>query len=168
MTVSARVVSRTETHKLTCWRILNYLFLIWRSCYEQEPVGEDGLTTWLEAYDPEDAPLASYDWTGDAYAAVQDQEQLAQDDGEYQWGDSSAYDPTLWAAGENGDTYTEDVEWTYGALDEGAAANEDEDNSRQCREGSPLSTNSIYTIDLHLSSRTSTAETDQPSGMRLE
>ncbi|KAK1930021.1 hypothetical protein P3T76_014518 [Phytophthora citrophthora] len=132
---------------------------------EQEPVGEDGLTSWPETYDTEDAPPTSYDWTGDAYAAVQDQEQLAQDDGGYQWGDSSAYDPTLWAAGENGDTYTEDVGWTYGALDEGAAANEDEDSSRQCREGSHLSTNSTYAIDLHLSSRTSTAETDQPSGM---
>lgn len=115
---------------------------------EQEPVGENGLTSSPETYETADAD--------DAYAA----EQLAQDDGGYQWGDSSAYDPTLWSAEENGDTYAEDVGWTYGALDDGA--NEDEDSSRQYREDSHISTNSSYAIDLHLSSRTSTA--GQPDG----
>ncbi|KAL3657643.1 hypothetical protein V7S43_017446 [Phytophthora oleae] len=135
---------------------------------EQEPVGNDGLTTWPEVYETADARApTSNDWTDDTiYAAAQDQEQLAaQDDGGYHWGDSSAYDPTLWSARENGDTYAEDVGWTYGALDEETAANEDEDSSRQHREGSHISTNSTYAIDLHLSSRASTAGTDQPRGM---
>ncbi|POM73848.1 Dual 3',5'-cyclic-AMP and-GMP phosphodiesterase [Phytophthora palmivora] len=89
----------------------------------------------------------------------------AEDDVGYTWGDSDAYNPTLWHAGENVDTYEEGATWDYGAGDEeGVLATEDEDGPSKSRGDSHISTNSAYAIDLHLSSRTTSADTNQPSG----
>ncbi|KAG3203067.1 hypothetical protein PC128_g2786 [Phytophthora cactorum] len=99
-------------------------------------------------------------WTptsGDnGYAAAQDEEQYATADGPaYTWGDNSAYDPSLWEAGENVGAYEEGVAWDYGGVHDGALKHEDEDGTSRNNGGSHLS----YDIDL----RTSSAETDQPS-----
>ncbi|KAF1791408.1 GAF domain-like [Phytophthora cactorum] len=89
------------------------------------------------------------------YAAAQDEEQYATADGPaYTWGDNSAYDPSLWEAGENVGAYEEGVAWDYGGVHDGALKHEDEDGTSRNNGGSHLS----YDIDL----RTSSAETDQP------
>ncbi|KAG7380811.1 hypothetical protein PHYPSEUDO_006771 [Phytophthora pseudosyringae] len=119
-----------------------------------------------EAYNPVDGPPD--DWTStpsDVNDSAQGEEQLAGEDGVgFTWDDNSTYDPNLWPAGDNVYTYEEGAAWGYGAVDNGALANEDEDGTNKHRRGSHLSTNSTYAIDLHLSSRASSAETDQPSG----
>ncbi|OWZ16895.1 hypothetical protein PHMEG_0009250 [Phytophthora megakarya] len=69
------------------------------------------------------------------------------------WEETSAY---VWPAGEN-----VAATWEYGAVDEGALATEDEDGPSG-REGRHTSTDSSYNIDLHWSSRTTSAETNQP------
>lgn len=85
----------------------------------------------------------------------------------YNLGDNDANDPTFWPAADNADTYEEGAAWEYGAVEDTALANEDEDitSTTVVRGGGHISTNSTYAIDLHLSSRnTSSAETDEPSG----
>ncbi|KAG6574369.1 cGMP-dependent 3' [Phytophthora cinnamomi] len=101
---------------------------------------------------------------GNVYATAPDEEYLANES--YSWGDTGAYDPTLWPADDNAHGFNEEgAAWEYDTVEDAALTYEDDASTTMMRGGSHISTNSTYAIDLHLSSRnTSSAEADERSG----
>ncbi|KAF4145204.1 GAF domain-containing protein [Phytophthora infestans] len=110
---------------------------------------------WPATYDATETYNAG-DWAPSSddnlYVAAQDEEQPVGEEGaSYTWGDNSAYDPSLWTDGGYAGGYEDGVAWDYGGVGDGASVQEEEAKS-------------TYAIDLHVSSRTSSAAAGQPSG----